>query len=1082
MKFTCCVGLVLLAILLQGSQFASSQSLVPFADKHGRTNYAETDSITKSVSRIHGLTVNIREYGKILNELNPQEVQDIARRLVEDYGAILNVKWSEIGAKHIDRDGGWWFAEMQQLHEGVPVEGSDLAFSIDPGGQIVSLGTHIFSGISIPVMPAVSMDSALRIGLHTFGNSTPTVLEPPTFSILPVVRESHVLYFLVWKMKIESGLKNMTYFISAGDGSVLKERSNALSSTVSGKVGLSYYPAGANDQPATVEYPLRNIQAYTYPGAQLVGSASANSQGAYIIDLGNIATQQISVRFTFENADVQIKNDCSGLPSTPGCLGGGDIVVDNLVTLPGNSSANHTCSGDAANVLYHVPVVHSWFNTHVNFHTLDIQMHAFVGMGAGENGVSDGLNIGFGSQGGLAWADSREVIFHEYSHDVIYQLYHSFIRDLGDPQGGAMDEGIADYFACTITDDPLFSEDVDPQPRNLNNTLIWNSQMEQHIGGQVIGGALWNIRTRVGASIADNLTYKALQLTPHARNFQGLLFNMLKIDQSAYNGKFHSQIEASFAERSIYPPGPSGIIVTSSVAGGWNLISVPNQSFDYASQSLQYAPSFIYPTANSPVYAYPNDNGSYAAQATLSNGAGYWASFPSPQSLIFYGPSVTNAQPGVHAGWNIIGSLSQIVGSSSVGSNPPGIVISNFFGYRTSDITSYYASSTIEPGRGYWVKVNQPGQLLLSTSGAGGTVGGGCTPPPPSPAGEPAAPVLAAPLNGSPGIVTAPTLMWNATPGAQSYHLQVSTSSAFSSVVFDASGLTSTSAVAAGLSYSTTYFWRVCAANGNGVSAWSCSWVFVTQDPQTPPPCTCCVNSTASLDRFTVSDATGAGQQLFVVNGDRPGNLPFRDLEMPPAIPGRFFDARFQSGRFLERLAAGALYTPIPVVVKNTHLPVTIAWDLKPENNAQYRLNIPGNGNRTIQLAGRGSISLGGINNGSVTLAARANTPAPCGGSRSERVDAAKEVAVPAQYGLSQNYPNPFNPTTVIGYDLPERVHVALKVYNPLGQWVRTVVDELQSPGYKSAIFDARDLPTGVYFYRLQAGSYAEIRKMVLTK
>jgi hypothetical protein len=1083
MKFSLRWGVILPVILpvslLASFQIASSQSSVPFVDTRGRTTYAEIDSITRSVKRIHGLSANIRDYGKTQNDLNPQVVKEIARSLVQEYGSILKIKWSEIRPKHIDTDGQWWFAEMQQLHGGVPVEGSDISFSIDPQGNVVTLGTRIFPGIAVSVQPAISMEAGERIGIEEFGVPSAGILEPAALCVLPIRSDSQVLYHLAWKTTIASGLRNKTYYISATDGSVLKARTNTLSSTVSGNLSLSYYPTGANEHPTVIGYPLRNIQAYTYPGAQLLGSTSANTQGTYAINLGNIATQQITVRYTFENADVQVRNDCSGLPSTPGCTGGGDIVVDNLVTLPGDAAANHTCSGEAANVLYHVPIVHAWFNSHLNFHTLDIQMHAFVGMGAGENGVSDGVNIGFGSQGGLAWADSGEVIFHEYAHDVIYQLYHSFIRDLGDPQGAAMDEGLADYFACTITDDPNYSEDVDPHPRTLDNTLVWNSQLEAHIGGEVIGGAVWNTRKRVGSSVADNLTYKALQLTPHARNFQDFLYNLLKIDQSVYGGMYHGQIEASFAEHSIYPPGPAGIPVASTVAGGWNLISVPVQSYDYASQAAQYSPSFIFPTANSPIYGYPVDNGGYVAQSPLTNGAGYWASFPSSQSLFQFGPGLTSVQTSVHAGWNMIGSLSQSIGASTVSSSPPSIVTSNFFGYRTADLTSYYAASSIEPGKGYWVKVNQPGQLILSTGGAGGATGGGCNPPPPSPAGEPAAPTLATPANGTSGIATSATLTWNASPGALAYRLQVSAVPDFSSLSYDASGLTSRSAAVNGLSYSTTYFWRVSASNSNGMSAWSCPWAFSTQDP---PSCSCCVNSTASLDQLMITDATGRGQELFVLNAERSGDLPFRELEMPPALPGKIFDARFLSGRFLEKLAVGAGFTPIPVVLQNVHLPVTIAWDLKSVNNAQYQLAIPGKESRTIQLGGKGSISLGGVTNGRLALTAQAGAPAPCGTSSSTKADRPGEAAVPETYRLEQNYPNPFNPTTVIGYDLPEQAQVILVVYNPLGQVVRTVVNEMQSPGYKSAIFDARDLPSGVYFYRLQAGSFRGVRKMILTK
>ncbi|MBI4546845.1 MAG: S8 family serine peptidase [Ignavibacteriae bacterium] len=88
----------------------------------------------------------------------------------------------------------------------------------------------------------------------------------------------------------------------------------------------------------------------------------------------------------------------------------------------------------------------------------------------------------------------------------------------------------------------------------------------------------------------------------------------------------------------------------------------------------------------------------------------------------------------------------------------------------------------------------------------------------------------------------------------------------------------------------------------------------------------------------------------------------------------------------------------------------------------------------------------------------------------------------PLTYAVYQNYPNPFNPSTVIHYDLPEDGWVTLKVYNVLGQEVRTLVHEAQAEGFKSIQLDAHTLPSGVYFYKLNAGHFTAIRKMLLIR
>ena len=88
----------------------------------------------------------------------------------------------------------------------------------------------------------------------------------------------------------------------------------------------------------------------------------------------------------------------------------------------------------------------------------------------------------------------------------------------------------------------------------------------------------------------------------------------------------------------------------------------------------------------------------------------------------------------------------------------------------------------------------------------------------------------------------------------------------------------------------------------------------------------------------------------------------------------------------------------------------------------------------------------------------------------------------PSTFDLLQNYPNPFNPTTTITYRLSAVSQVTLKVYDVLGRLVTTVLDQKQTPGEHSVIFDAKHLSSGVYFYQLRAGGLIETKKMLVEK
>ncbi|MEX0719103.1 MAG: T9SS type A sorting domain-containing protein, partial [Balneolaceae bacterium] len=89
---------------------------------------------------------------------------------------------------------------------------------------------------------------------------------------------------------------------------------------------------------------------------------------------------------------------------------------------------------------------------------------------------------------------------------------------------------------------------------------------------------------------------------------------------------------------------------------------------------------------------------------------------------------------------------------------------------------------------------------------------------------------------------------------------------------------------------------------------------------------------------------------------------------------------------------------------------------------------------------------------------------------------------LPVSHRLYNNYPNPFNPTTQIKYDVAKASDVNIKVYDITGRLVQTLVDNRQASGTYTVSFDASGLSTGVYFYRIQAGSFMDVKQMMLIK
>jgi len=117
---------------------------------------------------------------------------------------------------------------------------------------------------------------------------------------------------------------------------------------------------------------------------------------------------------------------------------------------------------------------------------------------------------------------------------------------------------------------------------------------------------------------------------------------------------------------------------------------------------------------------------------------------------------------------------------------------------------------------------------------------------------------------------------------------------------------------------------------------------------------------------------------------------------------------------------------------------------------------------------------------GRIKIVPSVELPPPPPGEQSDKNSSRRDI--PSTFALEQNYPNPFNPVTMIRYQLPEDCRVTLKVYNTLGGEVAILVNAIQTAGYRSVEFDARNLASGVYIYKFTAGTFSQVRKMVVLK
>ncbi|MDP2207655.1 MAG: SBBP repeat-containing protein, partial [Bacteroidota bacterium] len=182
------------------------------------------------------------------------------------------------------------------------------------------------------------------------------------------------------------------------------------------------------------------------------------------------------------------------------------------------------------------------------------------------------------------------------------------------------------------------------------------------------------------------------------------------------------------------------------------------------------------------------------------------------------------------------------------------------------------------------------------------------------------------------------------------------------------------------------------------------------------------------LEKFNMLMLQDAKDQLQRLYFDKKPNEAFSIdfFDLPPVPPSGVFDARFASQRMFEVVEENK-FGEFPIQISSAEYPITLSWKMSNSSTTAYLKS----DNREILLRGEGKVT---ISNPDSRITLKLNgTP-----------------DLPREFALEQNYPNPFNPATIIKYQLPALSKVAVKIYNIMGQELKTLVDEEQDAGYKT--------------------------------
>jgi hypothetical protein len=195
-------------------------------------------------------------------------------------------------------------------------------------------------------------------------------------------------------------------------------------------------------------------------------------------------------------------------------------------------------------------------------------------------------------------------------------------------------------------------------------------------------------------------------------------------------------------------------------------------------------------------------------------------------------------------------------------------------------------------------------------------------------------------------------------------------------------------------------------------------------------------------------DAEGRNFILYCAKDE----IDLTQYELPPVPPNELFDIRFESGRIaetintsLKQIELSGIEYPLTVRVENVELRI--------QDQTGKMVN-------SVLKSGESTV----IDNQSIN-----------------ELNVSKNE-IPKEYYLEQNYPNPFNPSTTIQFSLPKQTILKINIYNMLGEQLATIAEGTYEAGYHKITFNASNLPSGTYIYRLESNEFVQVKKMLLIK
>ncbi len=537
--------------------------------KQPKTRLADTAQVARNrLTKIPQQVTRIDAYPAVLKKgtvpVTENNVESTFKEFFREHKKLFEIEPEDlkmVSAKKVNKR---WYVKYGQLYKGIPVYNATVGLDSSEDGKVNSYRGNYQPDIDVPTEPKVSLETAVETAKKTYAKKDAKKLKTKQdeLIIFPDKDQDQVTYHLAWKFLLAPDEPDPElekyFFVDAIDGTIIQSYTARFPGAhVTGTVTARIYPAVPTDTLSTV--PVKN----EYVDIEDAGRATTNDSGYFHKTVGwlwQLTHLHAHATSTLDGPYAHVQNS-SGTDYTQTC---------DCNTVTPCDFVWSAADPDHINVFYHINLFHDWWQDELGL--------SWINHWDGTNRFNARVNYNFANAyagdpmqfGNDPYARSSDVVYHECTHNVLCEIYGNWI---GFPaaysEAYAMDEGFADYFACSFTNDSRHGEGCSANPRDLNNTRQYPGKSsyndEGHTGGTIIAGAAWVLRQRLaglfgtsGARMADQLVLEAHQILstyprdyyfsdPHQSNLLSALYRAADTDNNLLNGfPFLNDIQQAF--------------------------------------------------------------------------------------------------------------------------------------------------------------------------------------------------------------------------------------------------------------------------------------------------------------------------------------------------------------------------------------------------------------------------------------------------------------------------------------------------------------------------------------------------------